>query len=193
MEYLYHVTYYERLGSIANEGLVPGRRRAIGGDIFDPHRAGAIFLTDRRGVFFWGERAVQWAENESDDPVGEKMLPVVLRVPARWEDACEVDAPGTRDAKADAFRCEVVIPPSDIEVWVGTEGQGEWRDVAQWREVPFDEGVDEDDGTLAFAAWGSPSPLIPRAKFLNKRSTPRSSLKNRGGTMRSSLKNRLMR
>lgn len=143
-DYLYHVTYDGRLPGIAQEGLRAGRGRSIGGASYDAHVSGAVFLTEADGVPFWFHKAEEWANHASDDPLGDELTPVVLRVDYESIiDACEEDEHGTRDAMYDAWRCTTVVEPGEIEVWDGDA----------WVEV--DEGVDpegsydqwtEDDG-----------------------------------------------
>lgn len=169
--HLYHVTFYNRLGDIAEDGLRPGRGRGIGGTVYDTHRQGAIFLTDEGGVRFWGSRAEDFARDASDDLHEDGLAPVLLRVPGEYENDCDVDEIGTSDARHDAFKCSVEIDPADIEVWVGTTDEGRWAPVEDWNEIPYDSAFEEDreeddDGEevvhmILRDAYGSPSPLIP--------------------------------
>lgn len=210
--YLFHVTFYNRLGAIAEHGLVPGRGRGIGGEIYDTHRQGAIFLTEADGIYFWGSKAEEWAQNQSDDLLEDGLAPVLLRIDTEtldfdYEDVCEEDEIGTKDARATAWKCAAVIPPADIEVWVGTWDAGEWLMVEDWNEIPVDDAFEVDsDGdeewNVLKSPWGTPSPLIPVEDLYEaehaeparvRENNPKRKNKNRGGRTRSSLKNRLMR
>lgn len=165
-EHLYHVTFYNHLGDIAQDGLQPGRGRGIGGSFYDPHREGAIFLTSEDGVYFWGSRAEEWAQHNSDNIYEDGLAPVLLRVSANYENNCEYDELGSDDANADAYKCRTKIPPEDIEVWVGTSDKGEWLWIDDWNEIPYDDAFEEDsddDETwmVLKESYGSPSPLMP--------------------------------
>ena len=165
-DYLYHVTYYANLGTIAARGLRPGAGGGIGGSAYDAHRRGAIFLTEADGVFFWATRAEEWTESRSDDIEGDGLAPVLLRVEAsKVERFCEDDELGSRDARSDAYRCTTTISPDDLEVWAGVDDEGEWVDVDDYGEIPYDDAFETDsDGDLEWTylkGGGGGSPLIP--------------------------------
>jgi len=139
-EYLYHVTYDGRLGDIEAEGLQPGKPRAIGTQIYDTHRKGAIFVTEPDGLLFWYGRAELWAREHSEDPYEDGFTPVVLRFDrAAYMKDCELDEPGTRDAGwSDAYRCETDVHPDDLELWDGSD----W--VSLEKGVDTSQAYDED-------------------------------------------------
>lgn len=120
---LYHVTFLNRLSDIAEEGLVPGSRRSIGGPALNGHAQGKLFLTTADGVSFWLNRADMFAYNDSDNPVREGYIPIVLRVrvPSKFLSPDDV---GTGDAGADAFYTSQPIEPSRIEYWGGRNWSG---------------------------------------------------------------------
>lgn len=174
-EYVYHVTYYGRLGSIAERGLVPGRARAIGGPAYDAHAKGRIFLTEVDGVFFWHARAEEHAEHQSDDVLEDELIPVVLRVDLDFleEDLIE-DPLGTRDANHDAWLTSEAIDPDYIEVYDGDEWilVEDWRDIdpeiaidTEIQEVDDEDEEDEDDGygdePVELHSFKVDSPLLP--------------------------------
>lgn len=167
-EYLYHVTFYSALPSIAERGLQAGRGGGIGGAAYGAHRAGSIFLTEGGGVAFWTARAEQWAEDRSDNVEEDGLAPVLLRIDTSSidMDRCVEDHLGTRDARHDAFKCPFSIGAEDIEVWAGANGDGEWVDVEDYDEIPIDEAYetdsDDDDTWTYFAsASGGPAVLVP--------------------------------
>lgn len=138
-DHLYHVTYDGRLQAIAREGLRYGQERSIGGEAFDRHREGAIFLTEGPGLPFWFWRGKQWAFERSAETLSDELTPVVLRVPRHAViDACEEDIAGTRDAGLLALRCRTNVAPRHIELWNGED----------W--VPPASGVDPFQ---AYEAW----------------------------------------
>ncbi len=125
---LYHVTYASRLPDITEEGLRPNAPRSIGvGDMYDAHTKNRVFLTEGDGVYFWHNRAEDFAEHASDNPLEDGLVPVVLRVdPDCIDYANELvsDELGTRDASADAFFIQAPMEPigSDcLEVFDGEE------------------------------------------------------------------------
>jgi hypothetical protein len=147
---LYHVTYMANLGDIAADGLVPGRRSAIGSMALDHHRAGRIFLTEFDGVPYWFSRAEDFAVDMSDDPADDELVPVVLRINDPPDDDLQEDVEGSRDARRDAYYCECAIDAAQIDVFDGEA----WVAIAD-AELDADDAVDEDGYTL------DPSPFQP--------------------------------
>ena len=120
--YVYHVTYANRLEDIIWQGLEPGHPPVIG-ENYGWHTKGRIFFSDPRGVGFWVGRAEEWAYHNSDSPVSDGMIPVVLRIKGYKRYGFEEDEHGTGDAGADAFFTQKTIPASRIEMWDGKS----WR------------------------------------------------------------------
>lgn len=116
--YVYHVTYANRLEDIIWQGLEPGNPPVIG-ENYGWHTKGRIFFSDPRGVGFWVGRAEEWAYHNSDSPVSDGMIPVVLRIKGYKRYGFEEDEHGTGDAGADAFFTQKTIPASRIEMWDG--------------------------------------------------------------------------
>lgn len=127
---LYHVTYYGRLGSVAEDGLQPDRPRSIGGPQYDAHVRGNVFLSEQDGVPFWMARAADHAKYNSADPHGDGLVPVTLRVsPDCFENAeLLLDEHGTRDALADSWMLRDKLPPECLEAFAGGD---QWVEVEQ--------------------------------------------------------------
>jgi len=165
-DFLYHVTTYARLANIAQEGLQPGRARSIGASALDAHARRGIFFTEPKGVIFWFGRAEIWADDGSDDPFEDLLVPVVLRIFDDEDILGELDSDdiGTRDAGGEpAWIGTQPIAPEDIEIWDGSE----WIPIADWENVDpeqsFDTDSDEDDegGPIEFHVFKSDNPLLP--------------------------------
>jgi GNAT superfamily N-acetyltransferase len=116
--YVYHVTYANRLEDIIWQGLEPGHPPVIG-ENYGWHTEGRIFFSDPRGVGFWVSRVEEWAYHNSDIPVSDGMIPVVLRIKEYKRYGFEEDEYGTGDAGAEAFFTQKTIPASRIEMWDG--------------------------------------------------------------------------
>jgi hypothetical protein len=150
MKTLYHVTYYRNLPSIEDEGLEPGHGRGIGGEAYDPHREGGVFLTEASGIRYWYSRAEEFAVDRSDDPLEDELVPVVLRVKAT---DCEEDELGTADAHHPAWKCLEAIPPEEIEVWTGH----------RWSEdLDLDPSIALDEDGYFLDTYSYQNPLVPR-------------------------------
>lgn len=168
--WLYSVTWSGRLPSIAEYGLVPDAPEAIGSGGYRHHSQGRVFLTHCDGVFFWYSRYQEHAEHNSDDVLGDGMIPVVLRV---WEGAVEHefhdDPHGMRDASHPAWFIEGPISPDDIEVWNGEE----WIPVAEWDSIDVSIAVtseqDPDEPERELHWWNNEEPLRPRRDDEDKR------------------------
>lgn len=151
---LYHVTYANSLDAIANLGLVPGAGSAMGGGGNVGHSLGKVFLSDYDGVSFWFGRSQEWANHYSDDPHGDGMVPVVLRVTVPDWDEVEEDEAGSRDSRKDAWAYKGSINPEFLEVWDGED----------W--VDLDEDFEDIDVSVAYDEQGYPlddrdNPLFP--------------------------------
>lgn len=170
--YLYHVTVYDRLSSIARSGLEPGSRSVIGRGGFAGHSAGRTFLTEFDGVSFWYERAKLHIEDMVDDPHEDEQVPVVLRIPTKRLPDLEVDKSGTRDAGSnEAFFTTEDIPAKHIDVWSGSR----WIKVSQWRQIDIEDAFEADtfddgDGEGEQTWWSIKfdSPLEPQNESITK-------------------------
>jgi 8-oxo-dGTP pyrophosphatase MutT (NUDIX family) len=146
-ETLYHVTFYGRLQGILEDGLVAGS-----GATFSTHAGyarGWIFLTDEDGLRGWFHKMHAMAEHESDNPVEDGWVPVVLRVRAGAVDA-EDDPEGSRDVpEGQSYRTRAPIAPEDLEVWDGRA----WSALDEWENIDPELGVTrevDDGGDLEF-------------------------------------------
>lgn len=119
--YLYHVTYHNRLPSIAEHGLHPNQPRSIGAPSLDGHARGKLFFSDDAGVHFWHSRAEQFAEHNSDNIAEDGLVPMVLRVPEHYLDAPQPDDQGSRDSLAEALTTTKPIQPRHIEYFDGRD------------------------------------------------------------------------
>lgn len=165
-EYLYHVTYYGKLPSIAERGLVPSGSAGLGSILqqgYDYHSRGKVFLTELGGVFFWHGRLEAGAENESDNPYEDGLTPVVLRIDIDNSDfSVDPDELGTRDAVRDAFYTTETIGPEDIEVYNGSE----WVPIEDWDTIDpegayeFEDDPDSDEPLAHFREYYD-DPLFP--------------------------------
>lgn len=161
-EYLYHVTTYRRLETIADTGLLRGRARAIGAPSHDHHAAKGIFLTEAGGVFFWHSRAEDHANHGSDDVLEDEVVPVVLRVhpDSIPDEEYEQDAEGTRDALSDAWIVQGPIDAEDIDVFDGKD----WIPIEAWESIDPMLGVvkvDVDDDGEPIYGFPHDSGLFP--------------------------------
>ncbi len=154
-DYLYHVTYFNRLPHIASQGLMPNKSRSIGSEAYTAHAKGRIFLTELAGVKYWYDKAEAFAEHNSDDIPGDAMVPVVLRIDINGIiDDLEEDVPGTTDSRVDAWIAANGIEPEHIEVFSGSE----WLSMSEYHQVDIEQALDiSDDGCY----FKSPNPLIP--------------------------------
>lgn len=166
MSFLYHVTYYNRLPSIATQGLSPNMPRSIGSPAYDSHSKGRLFLTEWEAVRFWADAATDFAHYHNDNVLRAGAIPVVLRVDVQsfQEDLTE-DELGTRDAPAPAKRTGRIIPPDYLEVWGGDR----WVPVKDWGlinpedAVYADEWFNEDsEQDVVTYHISDDSPLLPK-------------------------------
>ena len=166
--WLYHVTYYNRLASIAETGLVSTAARAIGqGAGYSTHSAQGIFLSAADGVLFWYGRAQAWAEHNSDNWYEDGLLPVVLRLSKWKKSALREDPIGTRDAYADAYIYTAPIPPQRLEIWNGEA----WELLQHWDtlapENAFTPEIDEESGDTIYW-WNQDEPFLPSREQLEE-------------------------
>jgi hypothetical protein len=117
-DYYYHITYVGSLPAVAARGLQPGTGINFGKG-YSGHSAGKLFLADWDGVGFWVDRLGQMAENRSDTPVQDGLIPVVLRFPEDPNIEVDEDIPGTKDSSAGAWTTSQPIPSNKLEVYDG--------------------------------------------------------------------------
>lgn len=162
---LYHVTYYNRLEGISQNGLQPGSARSIGGSSYDTHAARGIFLAEDDGVSFWYSKAEDFANHNSDNPLEDGLVPIVLKIdPAAFleEDLIE-DEPGSADSATGAYIVPNVIEPDYIEAWDGSS----WIPVDEWDSIDIEQAFDreeledEDGDEEAYYLFKYDNPLQP--------------------------------
>lgn len=142
----YHISYVKNLPSIAGSGLRPGAGSAMGIGGYASHSRGKLFLTDREGVAYWYNRAELFAQHNSDDPYGDGLTPVVLRISGVTGQV--PDELGSRDAMYPAWSTNKRIAPSRIKVWDGEAWQSLSAGVKSLREnaaMAYDEDSDGDE------------------------------------------------
>lgn len=151
---LFHVTFWGRLPSILRDGLRPGG--AQGMRLFAVGNRHGVYLTEAKGVRFWFQKAIQYAEHEHDDPVKDGMIPMVLRLSLSDEvlfSRCREDDLGSRDAYATAWVCDDRIRPSDLEVWTG-DGWEPLRTVPTLKTARRGT-MAGDDGRILSPSWNN--------------------------------------
>jgi hypothetical protein len=142
-EWLYHVTYFNRLEGISDNGLQPGSARSIGAPSYDVHAAKGIFLTEQEGVRFWYNKAESFAEHNSDNPYEEGLAPIVLRVDYEGlKTDLQTDELGSEDSRADAYIHAGGIDPEYIEAWDGSS----WIPIEDYWDIDTEQAfeIEED-------------------------------------------------
>ena len=159
-KYLYHVTYLGNLDNIAQSGLTPNANTGIGGPALREYKSGKIFLSDAGGVFFWLNRAEQFAYHNSDNPADDGLIPVVLRV--RAPKNLVKDEEGSSDSGHEAFWCPNV--ESGIEVWTGDRWENIYSANLNPQEFVDEEGYIQDSALNSpkLATDGDANAYVPR-------------------------------
>jgi hypothetical protein len=156
--YGYHVTYYANLNSIDKHGLGPGSGPSLGKGGYSGHSTGRLFFTEKSGLFFWFGRMEEHAENMSDNPLEDGLVPVVLRFPI--PEKMETDELGTSDALSKSyFTIDKIV--DDIEIWYDNS----WKDIDSWGNidpgVSFD--IEEENGDqIVYFKDIQQNPLYPK-------------------------------
>lgn len=117
-DYFYHITYVGSLPAIAARGLCSGTGTTFSKG-YQSYSTGKIFLSEWDGVGFWVDRLGQMAENRSDNPVQDGLIPIVIRIPESVVPDVEEDVPGTHDANAGAWTTIQPISSSVLQVYDG--------------------------------------------------------------------------
>lgn len=143
-DYIYHVTYYNHLGSIEAEGLDPERAGSIGGVGLEGHKEGKVFFTEASGLNYWLSKSIDWAFHNYDDPMEQGWIPLILRfqIPHDFDenDSWIVDSVGTDDAGHCAYMAELSIPSEMLEIYYN----GKWIPVDAWRGMDESSSYDDD-------------------------------------------------
>jgi hypothetical protein len=156
---LFHCTYVKNLAEIAKRGLRPGLApnlvRAAPGNLR------GVYLSDLAGVRCWYQRLVEHAQHDSDTPVEDGLVPVVLEV----RTVCDVvtDERGTRDSLALAVVCPRPIVPGALKVWTGQR----WSGTADHDELVqagtrWEVDEDHEEGGYLSLLDAHRSPLVPK-------------------------------
>jgi len=117
MSNVYHVTYVKHLASIAQKGLTPRSSANFSG--YAAHSRGKVFLCEKNGVNFWMSRLWDQAESNSDDPIEDGLLPVVVKVTVLPQSTLEDDLLGSKDSAHKAYFVEEDVPAAGLQVWTG--------------------------------------------------------------------------
>jgi hypothetical protein len=158
VETYYHCTYARNLPAIAKRGLRPSATpvlmRAAPGNLR------GVYLSDADGVPFWFRKLIDWAQHDSDNPVEDGMVPVVLRVTT----VCNTveDVAGSQDSRSEAVVCSRPIVPGAIRVWNGSSWVTVSQGVDQDRGAQWVEDEDFDLGGYYELLGPYESPLMPR-------------------------------
>jgi len=166
---VFHVTRTTSLDSIAEHGLLPtASHGSIGGAVYAFHTEDRVFFSAPEGVRYWFDKAWEWADHESDNPVEDGLTPVVLRaqITASW---LQPDDLGTKDSSAPAFYVERrTVQPWRIEAWTGERwerlGWGPSPEALAWMSVT----VEKDADTGEEIGWrNQKDPLLPKGEQLS--------------------------
>lgn len=111
--WVYHVTFYANLESIADKGL-QARARSTWAQ-YAAHSKGKIFFTAADGVSRWAHKVHYSGAGEE----GFGGLVTVLRLRADKMTDAGRDAIGTKDAMADAYTVTAGVPAALLDVWNG--------------------------------------------------------------------------
>lgn len=139
INHLYHITYVNRLNSIAEEGLVANQMASIGSSQYDEHRKDKVFLCDTRDVDEWYEIAEQWAIDQSDNYTEDGFIPVVLEI-SYFPDDIYVDNEARDEGKYESYYIKESISPDAIKVWDGSK----WISLSYELPLNLNNAVDEE-------------------------------------------------
>jgi hypothetical protein len=153
-KFLYHVTFFKNLSSIADEGLVgdvSGGGAGSGG--YGVWSAGKNFLAGSGAVAYWFDKLEQQANDRSDHPLKEGYVPVVLRIPES-KLTVEEDTVASKESisSEESYFTTDTIEPDGIEVF---DGKG-WIDLSHYHQIDTGSSFDEDE------YFKSNNPLLPK-------------------------------
>jgi len=118
--YLYHVTYFRNIPSIATDGLV--RSSGLRTNFADKSAwcEGKVFLTTHDGVGYWYNIFENLASHYADSPLDEGFVPVVLKILVEKDDLdLHDDREAANVAQGEHYFIEEDFEPEDLEVWDG--------------------------------------------------------------------------
>jgi hypothetical protein len=169
VETYFHCTYAKNLAGIARRGLVPSPTPGLLRAVAKNHRG--VYLTEPGGILFWFGRLENWAFNDSDDPLEDGLVPVVLKVTT----ACKLieDELGTEHARARAAVCPRPIPPGAIRVWDGTS----WIPIRDHESIDLRQACTwDEEGQFDGFKYSNQNPLNPlNDRVLSARANPEAS------------------
>lgn len=113
-EFLYHITTYENLDNILQNGLNPrpSKQSMAEGSWYSDYSRGKIFLTELGGVEYWKERIYAHLEHQGRE---EEEL-VVLKIPKNVLNNLENDMAGSDDAPVRSYFTRNSIPANIIQL-----------------------------------------------------------------------------
>ena len=158
---VYHVTYASRLPSIAQHGLRPNQSRSIGAPCHDSHAKGRVFVSEFDGVSFWHQRSEEFAEAESDHPLTDLLVPVVLSFEVEASSLTE-DTRGTSDSTNKAWFLTDTVKPDKMDVFHNT-----WVPIREHKGFDYSEAFtieDDPDGGTELQWFNSDSPFMPTSE-----------------------------
>jgi hypothetical protein len=156
----YHTTYARNLPEIAERGLRPSvsedRKsllRAVPGNLR------GIYLAEEGGVNFWFNRLEEWARYDTENPVEEELVPVVLRVTT----SCPVveDPIGSRDSMYLSVVCQRHIVPGALRLWNGSKWVPVSKGVDPYKGARWVDDEDFEEGGYYELMDSYESPLMP--------------------------------
>lgn len=133
-DHYYHVTYYSRLPSIAEKGLLTsaGGSGAIGQGGHQGHSTGRVFLATEFSAKDWFDTAEMIADVQWGARIGT--VPVLIRV-----SELELDLRKDPAGEYEAFFVESSIEPQFLEVFNGEE----WVPIEDWTEIDPTKGLED--------------------------------------------------
>lgn len=155
-EYLYHITFFKNLSSIAERGLVEGGGELLGHGGNRGRSQGAVFFTDKSGIMYWYSKVVDIAEHGSDNVLEDEVIPVVLRTE---KGEGEREDP-TAEIHSKEYKRGEGVAGEDLEIWDGAS----WIPVWDYWQVDITQAVDEreEDGEkLYYFKYINRNPLVP--------------------------------
>lgn len=158
---VFHITYADRLPSIAERGLDPSARGPFSTGIHRAHSRGRNFFTaDYTGVSFWTWKYEDFANDTSDTPIEDGTVPVVLMMDVDRGDL-QVDDVGRGDSSGEDYFSTKTVPPDGIKVFYG----GDWYDLQGAVESdvidPLEAGDPDGDENDLYLSFKADSPLVP--------------------------------
>jgi hypothetical protein len=158
---VFHITFANRLPSIAERGLDPLARGPFSTGGYAAHSRNRNFFTaDWPGVLFWTSRYEDFANDGSDTPIEDGLVPVVLAMDVDDSDLM-IDDVSRRESTREDFFATKPIPPEDIEVFCDGEWYGLQEAVDDDLIDPSKAGEEDDDGENVWVTFKAESPFMP--------------------------------